>query len=44
MSQSKGNKPWIVFGRTDAKVKVPVLWPPDVKTLLTGKDPDPWKD
>ena len=41
MSQYKGNQPWIFIGRTDAKVKVPVLWPPDV---FIGKHPDPWKD
>ena len=38
----KGNKPWIVTGRTDAEA--PIIWPPDVKTWLTGKDPDAGKD
>ena len=38
----KGNKPWIVTGRTDAEA--PIIWPPDVKTQLTGKDPDAGKD
>ena len=37
MSQSKGNQPCIFIGRTDVKVKVPVLQPPDAKTLLIGK-------
>ena len=37
MSQSKGNQPCIFIGKTDAKVKVPVLWPPDAKTLRIGK-------
>ena len=44
MSQYKGNQPWIFIGRTDVKVKVPILWPSDAKTLLIGKHPDPWKD
>ena len=30
--------------RTDAKAEAPILWPPDAKTLLTGKDPDSGKD
>ena len=38
----KGNQSWIFIGRTDAKV--PILWPPDVKSQLTGKDPDAGKD
>ena len=36
----KGNQPWIFIERTDAKVEAPVLWPPDVKSQLIGKDPD----
>ena len=38
----KGNQPWIFIGRTDAET--PILWPPDVKNWLTGKDPDAGKD
>ena len=38
----KGNQPWIYTGRTDAEA--PVLWPPDAKSPLTGKDPDAGKD
>ena len=38
----KGNRPWIFIGRTDAEA--PVLWPPVVKSQLTGKDPDAGKD
>ena len=30
--------------RTDAKAEAPVLWPPDVKSQLTGKEPDAGKD
>ena len=40
----KGNQPWIFTGRTDAKAEAPILWPPDVKSWLTGKDPDAGKD
>ena len=35
----KGNQPWIFIGRTDAEAETPVLWPPDVKSWLIGKDP-----
>ena len=38
----KGNESWIFIGRTDAET--PILWPPDEKTWLTGKDPDAGKD
>ena len=34
----KGNQPWIFIGRTDAKAEAPILWPPDVKNWLIGKD------
>ena len=40
----KGNQPWIFIGRTDAEAEAPILWPPDAKNWLTGKDPDPGKD
>ena len=40
----KGNQPWISFGRTDAEAEAPILWPPDVKSQLIGKDPDVGKD
>ena len=43
-SHPKGNQPWIFIGRTDAEGKAPILWPPDVKSQLTGKDPDARKD
>ena len=38
-----GNQPWIFTGRTDAEDEAPILWPPDVKSQLTGKDPDAGK-
>ena len=37
---TKGYQPCIFIGRTDAEAEVPRLWPPDVKSQLTGKDPD----
>ena len=40
----KGDQSWIFIGRTDAKAKAPILWPPVVKSWLTGKDPDAGKD
>ena len=36
----KGNQPRIFIGRTDAEAEAPILWPPDVKSRLIGKDPD----
>ena len=36
----KESQPWIFIGRTDAEAEAPILWPPDVKSQLTGKDPD----
>ena len=39
----KGNQPWIFIGRTDAEAEAPILWPPDVKSRLIGKDPDAGK-
>ena len=38
----KGNQPWILIAGTDAEASI--LWPPDVKSWLTGKDPDAGKD
>ena len=38
----KGNHPWIFIGRTD--VEALIIWPPDAKSWLTGKDPDAGKD
>ena len=40
----KGNKSWIFIGRTDAEAEAPILWPPDVKNWLIGKDSDVGKD
>ena len=40
----KGNQSWIFIGRTDAKTETPILWPPDVRNWLIGKDLDAGKD
>ena len=40
----QGNQPWIFIGRTDAEVEAPIIWPPDVKNWLIGKDPDAGKE
>ena len=39
----KGDQSWIFIGKTDAEAETPILWPPDVKNWLTGKDPDDGK-
>ena len=41
---SKGNQSWIFIGRTAAEAEALVLWPPNAKSWLTGKDPDAGKD
>ena len=43
-SWRKGSQPWIFTGRTDAEAEAPILWPPDVKSRLIGKDPHAGKD
>ena len=40
----EGNQSWIFIGRTDAKAETPILWPPDAKNWLIGKDPDAGTD
>ena len=40
----KGNQSWIFTGRLNAKAEAPILWPPDTKSWLIGKDPDAGKD
>ena len=41
---SKGNQPWIFIGRIDTETEVPILWLPDAKRWLIGKDPEAGKD
>ena len=40
----KGDQSWVFIGRTDVETETPILWPPDVKCWLIGKDPDAGKD
>ena len=40
----KGNQSWLFIGRTDGEIETPILWPPDAKNWLNGKDPDAGKD
>ena len=41
---SKGDQSWVLIGRTDVEAETPILWPPDRKSLLIGKDPDSGTD
>ena len=40
----KGNWSWIFIQRADVEAETPILWPPDAKSWLIGKDPDAGKD
>ena len=40
----KENQSWIFIGRTNAEAEAPVIWPPDAKNWLIGKEPDAGKD
>ena len=40
----RSNQSWILIGRTDGEAESPIIWPPDVKNWLIGKDPDAGKD
>ena len=40
----KGDQPWVFIGRTDAEAETPILWPPDAKSWLIGKDPGAGRD
>ena len=40
----KGDQSWVFTGRTNTEAETPILWPPDVKNWLIGKDPDAEKD
>ena len=37
---SEGDQSWVFIGRTDVEAQSPILWPPDAKSCLIGKDPD----
>ena len=40
----KGDQSWVFFGRTDVEAETLILWPPDAKSWLIGKDPDAGRD
>ena len=40
----KGDQSWVFIGRTDVEAEIPILWPPDAKSWLIGKDSDPGRD
>ena len=40
----KRDQSWVFIGRTDAEAETPILWPPDVRSWLIGKDPHAGKD
>ena len=44
LAHSKRNQSWIFIGKNDAEAETPILWPPDVKNWLIGKDPVAGKD
>ena len=41
---SEGDQSWVFIGRIDAEAETPILWPPEVKNRLMGKEPDAGKD
>ena len=43
-ARPKENQPWMFIGRTDAEAEAPILWPPDAKSWIIGKDPTAGKD
>jgi len=42
--QPKGDQSSVFIRRTDVEAETPILWPPDVRNGLIGKDPDAGKD
>ena len=40
----KGDQSWVFIGRTDVEAETPILWPPDAKSSLIGKDSDAGRD
>ena len=40
----KGNQSWILIGKINTEAEAPIIWPPDAKNQLIGKDPDAGKD
>ena len=44
VAHPKGNQSWVFIGRTDTEAETPILWAPEAKNQLIGKDPDGGKD
>ena len=44
LENSKGNQPWMFIGMTNAEAEASILWSPDAKNWLIGKDPDAGED
>ena len=44
LAHPKRDQSWVFIGRTDVEAETPILWPPDAKSWLIGKDPDAGKD
>ena len=42
--QPKGDQSWVFIGRTDVEAETPILWPPDAKSWLVGKDSEAGRD
>ena len=40
----KGDQSWVFIGKPDVEAETPILWPPQVKSRLIGKDPSAGKD
>ena len=40
----QGDQSWVFIGRADVEAETPILWPPDAKSRLIGKDPDAGRD
>ena len=40
----KADQSWVFIGGSDVEDETPILWPPDVKSQLTGRDPDAGRD
>ena len=40
----RGDQSWVFIGKTGAETETPILWPPDAKSQLMGKDPDAGKN
>ena len=41
---TKGDQSWVFIGKTEFEAETPIHWPPDVRSWLSGKDPDVGKD